>query len=124
MKSFGAIAGYDVGQVAALYAARRSTIAKFQTGAAIADNGKVVSIGWSHVGPIRWETTPWSTHAEAHAIRRAGRNVNGCDLYIATVSRKGNVTLSAPCCKCETLLKNFELRNIVYTIGSEDWVWS
>jgi deoxycytidylate deaminase len=120
---FEALAGYDVGQVAALYASGRSTIAKFQTGAAIVDSRRVVSIGWSHVGPIRWETTPWSTHAEAHAIRRAGRNVSGCDIYIATRSRKGNLTYSAPCSKCTDLLKNFGFLNVVYTTP-DGWVWS
>lgn len=120
---FKAIDNYDVGQVAALYAATRSGVFRFQTGASLVKHNRVISIGWSHVGETKWAQTPWSTHAEAHAVHRAGYNVKGCDLYIATRSRKGNIAYSRPCESCSTLLKRLGLVNIVYT-DRDEWVWS
>lgn len=115
------IVGWDVGQVAAVYAARRSGIYKFKTGAALVKDNKVVEIGWSHVGEIAWSKTPWSTHAEVHAIRRAGPLAAGCDLYIATISRKGNITMAYPCNSCEDYLRNTEIKTVRFSIKHDQW---
>lgn len=108
--------GYDVGQVAAIYAAGRSSIYSFRTGAALVKDGEVVEIGWSHVGPIRWKKTPYSTHAEAHAIHRAGiKQAEGCKLYIANISRNGNFTMACPCRACEEFIRPLNLESINFT---------
>lgn len=112
----------DVGQVAALYAARRSMLKKFSTGAALVKDGKVVEIGWSHVGHVSWNATPYSTHAEVHAIRRAGPLAKGCDIYIATISRKGNITSAQPCVSCADYLTKFkDIGTILYTLQGGNW---
>lgn len=115
------IKGLNVGQVAALYAARRSKLKKFSTGAALVKDGKVVEIGWSHVGHVRRKTTPWSTHAEAHLLQRVGFKPEGCDLYIATISSKGNLTLALPCDSCNSLLEKLNPKTINYTTPDGDW---
>lgn len=111
----------EVGQVAALYAARRSILKKYATGAALVKDGKVVGIGWSHVGHIRSKTTPWSTHAEAHLLQRVGFKPEGCDLYIATISSGGNLTLALPCESCERLIEKLGPAIVHYTTPDDEW---
>ena len=115
------IKGWDVGQVAAVTAARRSPLKKFHTGAALVKDNKVVEIGWSHVGHIQWKETPWSTHAEAHLLHRASFRPEGCDLYIATISAKGNLTLGLPCDSCTSLLNSLNPKTVNFTTPDETW---
>ena len=76
---------------------------------------KLVELGWSHVGAVAWHTTPWSTHAEAHALRRAGFQVDNCSLYITTISRKGNLTMAKPCESCDNLIKALGIKKVIFT---------
>lgn len=112
---------WNVGQVSAVYAARRSPLHKFQTGAALVKDNKVVEIGWSHVGHIRWKSTPWSTHAEAHLLQRVGFKPEDCELYIATISNKGNMTLGLPCEHCGALLEKLNPKTIWITTPDGYW---
>lgn len=108
--------GLDVGQIAAIYAARRSSIYSFQTGAAIVRDGKLLEHGWSHVGATKWKQTPYSTHAEAHAIMRLGvKQAKGSNIYIATLSRKGNLTMGCPCESCQEFIEGVGFDKITFT---------
>lgn len=102
--------------VDALGAAERSSIYKFHTGAAIYDkDGKLLSIGWSHVPPGRLSTTPWSKHAEHHAISRLAPDAVPHTIVIATITKKGNITLGRPCKHC---------MNKIHKAGIEEVIWT
>lgn len=106
----------------ALKAAKRSTIRKFQTGAAIYDrHGNLLATGCSHVPEFRLCSTPWSRHAESDALRRCHNLNDAHTIVIATISRKsGNVTSGKPCPACAKELSRTPIRDIVYTQRIED----
>lgn len=115
----------NAGQAAALYAASRSSIRKFKTGAAVMHKGEVLEIGWSHVSGILYDTTPYSIHAEHHCISRLRDIPEGAEIYIATLSRKGNITTSAPCPSCQNIINKKRILRAHFTIPGGEWaVWS
>lgn len=104
----------------AIQVARRSTIRRHKTGAVITDSkGNVISVGWSHVPSYSLKDTPFSMHAEHHAILRAAqskRSVRNGRIYIATIaSKSGNVTSAKPCNVCAALLREVGIKEIIYT---------
>lgn len=98
----------------ALKAAKRSTIKRFKTGAAIYDkNGHLLATGCSHVPEQSLSSTPWSKHAEHDAIHRAGPAIRDAhSIVIATLSKKGNVTSALPCESCARLIGNTSIQEI------------
>ncbi len=60
-------------------------------------------------------------HAEARALRKAGR---GGVLWVARVSRHGDWAMSQPCPTCRALIINKGIRKVFYTIGPGEFgVW-
>ena len=100
----------------AMDVAERSPLLRFHTGCVIVDKkGRIITTGWSHRSETRMASTPFSIHAEHHALRRAGVDVSGGTAVVATKSRKGNWTNSKPCPECARLLKDAGIENVIYT---------
>lgn len=105
----------------ALRAAQNSTVKKFHTGCTIYDRrGNKLSDGWSHVPQGRLVETPWSKHAEHHAIERLkpGDAEKAHRIVIATLSRKGNITSGTPCPTCAARIRK-HLPNIKEVIATQ-----
>lgn len=106
--------------LAAMRVARRSELRRFHTGAALYDHrGDLVATGWSHRCEVRLARYR-SMHAEHHALRRAGRSVAGGTAAVATVSARGNWTMSLPCEECRSILERAGIHTVYYTTP-EGW---
>lgn len=108
----------------ALKAARRSTIKRHHTGAAIFDrSGKLISIGWSHRTHVNLSTTPYSMHAESHAIFRAiqtgqAHRLKGATIAVATICASTNrrpIVDAKPCTPCGVFIKSAGITDVIYT---------
>ena len=60
-----------------------------------------------------------SYHAEEIAIRRAGYNTKGATIYVARVNRHGEDRDSLPCLPCSLLIREAQIKKIVYTTEGE-----
>jgi len=104
----------------AMRVAGRSELKRFHTGAALLDrHGRLVSTGWSHRCEPRLVRYR-SMHAEHHALRRAGRSVSGGVAAVATISARGNWTMSLPCDECRSILEQAGIVTVYYTTP-EGW---
>lgn len=59
-----------------------------------------------------------SVHAEMHCLWRAKHlDLNGCSIYIATISGKSdNLTTGCPCINCAIALRSVGIEKIFYTM--------
>lgn len=63
-----------------------------------------------------------SGHAESRALRKAG---HGATLYVARVTRNGDLAMAKPCPRCQALIRSFGVVKVHYTIDNESiGVWS
>lgn len=64
---------------------------------------------------------PATFHAEERAIRNAqalvGNDLSGMVIYIARSFKNGEPAYSAPCSNCARLIKEANLKKVVYTVG-------
>jgi deoxycytidylate deaminase len=96
--------------------ARRSSFKRFKTGAILTRGDSLLGVGWSHIPQHRMARLR-AAHAEQHALLRArgGADLEGATLYIATVNKGGNLTMSLPCRDCYALLQEHGIRRIIYS---------
>lgn len=100
----------------AIKAAERSSVRRHKTGAAVYDsNMNLLAIGWSHVPEGKLVSTPWSKHAENHALARAHGKGVPHTIVIATLTKAGNVTKGDPCSSCAAQIKRAGIKRIFYT---------
>lgn len=98
--------------------AKRSSIKRYQVGAVIRYGGAVVSQGWSHRSQIRYSQTPFSCHAELHAINRIPHRwqLQGATIYIAKIDGKtGNVVSGEPCPICSDIIYKVGIERVVHS---------
>ena len=89
---------------------------KWRIGAVLVRGGSLLSIGYNRYrnDPSLVEIPGVSYHAEAVAIKRAG-DPRGSTIFIARLTRSGQLGLARPCERCRHLLLENGIRNIVYT---------
>jgi tRNA(Arg) A34 adenosine deaminase TadA len=96
-------------------------------GAVVVKYNKVVAVGWnsykSHPMQARYGRHEMAicTHAEVAAISNALRNltneeVANSDLYVARITRTGDVGIAKPCEGCDRVIKKFKIRNVFWTV--------
>lgn len=104
-------------KIAEHIARTRSSIKRYQTGAVIVQRKEIVGIGWSHRSGIRYSQTPFSCHAELHAISRPPKaSLVGATIYIVTISRKsGNITSGKPCGICRAIIYKVGIERVVHS---------
>lgn len=98
----------------------------FRHGAVIVKGGRVISVGINsmrnHPDHVADARTQSSTHAEAAAIRAAGRytDLSGATIFIARIARDGKTPMmSAPCVNCQKALKEAGIKKVFYTVDGE-----
>jgi deoxycytidylate deaminase len=107
----------DYGLAAAFHVAQRSSILGYQTGAVIYANDGSRHYGWSHRSEIRYSRTPFSCHAELHAINRTPKaKLAGATIYVVTIRRKSmNVVSGKPCEVCADILDKVGIERVVHS---------
>ena len=100
--------------------ARESELRK-KHGAVVVRSGSVVGVGCNKhrndpaylpEDVVREHT---SYHAEEIAIRQAGDNTKGATIYVARVNNHGEDRNSQPCLPCSLLIREAQIKKIVYT---------
>lgn len=106
----------------AIKIARRSPNVRHKTGAVIVNaKDEIVSVGWSHLSERRL-TSVYSIHAEHHALSRihsSDRVLTNCRIFVATITRHGNLTSGKPCKNCQYLIDKYGITEIIYTPAFE-----
>lgn len=105
--------------------ARRSSF-KYQVGAVISKNGRVLSIGHNYIGYCKIlpnRPYPESVHAEQSAIakmlgKRRISQLENASIFVSRASRLGFPRLARPCGVCLALIKNVGIRHITYTTNT------
>jgi deoxycytidylate deaminase len=61
-------------------------------------------------------------HAEARVLRKCD---HGATLYVARVHKdRVTVAKAKPCKRCQSLIRNYGVKKVYYTIGPNEWgVW-
>ena len=95
-------------------------------GAVVVKSGRVIGTGYNkdrnnpyYVSPEHIKTH-CSIHAEVDAIRDASGNVKGAVLYVAIVNNHGEDRNSKPCIRCEAVIKESQIKKVIYTIGEDN----
>ncbi|HLX54512.1 MAG TPA: hypothetical protein VKR58_11250, partial [Aquella sp.] len=73
-----------------------SKFRNFRHGAVIEKSGRVMSRGINSMKPLAPQDNKYSTHAEASALRNAGKHTIGATLYSARVT-KNKLANAKPC---------------------------
>lgn len=68
------------------------------------------------------EDKPPAYHAEEKAIMNAratigSNDLSGMVLYVARSYKNGKAAMSAPCQKCQALIKEAGIKKVVFTVG-------
>ena len=100
----------------ALLQAEQAPHDQWRVGAALVRGGSVLSTGFNRYrnSPAQVELGGVSYHAEEATIRKAG-NVKGATLYVARVTRSGNLGTAKPCVRCQELLMESGVHTVVWT---------
>ena len=59
-----------------------------------------------------------TAHAEFRALKKSGF---GATLWVARVHRSGEWACAKPCIKCQTLIRNKEVKRVYYTVAPNEW---
>ena len=105
-----------VGLQAAIKAAYFSDLYKLRVGSALLQGSRVINLGWNTKKTHPNCNTELSQHAEFNVFNGIRHElIDGCDLYIARITRTSLVRLARPCEDCQEYLKNLPLNKIFYT---------
>jgi deoxycytidylate deaminase len=106
----------------ARYFAQKSA-ARRKHGAVLVKSGRVIGTGYNkdrnsplYVSPEHIKEH-CSRHAEVEAIRDARGNVSGAVLYVARINNQGEDRNSKPCKRCDSLIKDSNIKRVIYTEG-------
>lgn len=64
-----------------------------------------------------------SIHAELDAIFRVRRKIDlsGCKLYVARLTKRGVVGMSAPCGMCKRVIQSYGIKRVYYTVDENTY---
>lgn len=95
-------------------------------GAVVVKSGRVVGTGYNKDRNSPFVVSPehikphCSRHAEFEALKEARGNADGAILYVARVNRQGSDCNSKPCSLCETVIKEANIKKVIYTKGNDN----
>tara|TARA_R110000765_G_scaffold305984_1_gene399854 strand:+ start:171 stop:530 length:360 start_codon:yes stop_codon:yes gene_type:complete len=116
----------------AVSVANKSAHDKWRLGSVVWRGGSVLSTGFNRVrnDPFVLEDEKHfhcTVHAEADALRNAGYSF-GAKLFVARVTRGGNLALAKPCSRCMGTIREHGIKKVYYTDETGEWtffrVWS
>lgn len=101
----------------ALNQAEKAPHAKWRVGAVLVRGGSVISTGYNRYrnNPSQVELPDVSYHAEEVALKRAGDSAEGSTLYVARLTRSGDLALSRPCEWCQHKLSEYGVYTVSWT---------
>jgi len=104
----------------ALQQAKMAPHSQWRVGAAIVRGGSLLSTGFNRYrnSPKQVDLEGVSYHAEEVALRRAG-DPSGATIYVARITRSGNLAMARPCKRCMSMLQNSGIRYFVYTTDKQ-----
>jgi tRNA(Arg) A34 adenosine deaminase TadA len=104
----------------ALQQAKMAPHSQWRVGAAIVRGGSLLSTGFNRYrnSPKQVDLEGVSYHAEEVALRRAG-DPSGATIYVARITRSGNLAMARPCKRCMAMLQNSGIRYFVYTTDKQ-----
>jgi deoxycytidylate deaminase len=94
-------------------------------GAVVVKSGRVLGTGYNKDKNHPLFVSPehikkhCSRHAEVEAIRDARADVAGATLYVARVNNDGVDRYSKPCNLCEEVIKESNIKRVIYTESQE-----
>lgn len=96
---------------------------RFRLLSIIARKSKILSVGWNQRKTHRLAlgTRHNELHAELSAILATREDdLTGCDIYVIRRTNKGT-GMARPCEHCLNIIKTYKIRNIYYTIATENF---
>jgi len=111
----------------AVATAEKSDHDKWRLGSVVWRGGSVLSTGVNRVknDPSVVEDSKHfhcSIHAEADALRNAG-DTRGARLFVARVTRSGNLALAKPCSRCMEAIREHGIKRVYYTDENGEWTF-
>lgn len=111
----------------AISAAEKSDHEKWKLGSVIWRGGSVLSTGFNRIrnDPSVVEDEKYfhcTVHAEADAIRNAGDTI-GAKLFVARVTKGGNLALAKPCLRCMEVIRDNGIKKVYYTDENGEWMF-
>lgn len=111
----------------AVTAAEKSNHIKWKLGSVLWRGGSVISTGYNRVrnDPAIVEDHKYyhcTVHAEADAIRNAG-NPAGAKLFVARITKGGNLGLARPCPRCMETIRQSGIKKVYYTNELGEWTF-
>lgn len=100
----------------ALTQAEQAPHEQWRVGAVLVRGGRLLSVGFNRYrnDPSQVDLAGVSYHAEAVAIRKAGFT-EGATLYVARVTRSGDLGSAKPCARCQRLIAHHGVHTVVWT---------
>lgn len=101
------------------------SIMRHKHGAVVVKSGRVVGLGYNKArnhpdvvteGRHRVEC---GYHAEAVAIKEAGKNARGATIFVARINRQGEDLLSKPCELCQKTIEESGLKSVIFTRSNQ-----
>lgn len=101
----------------ALEVAKKSKC-RYKHGAVVVQKGTIVAIQTNKkiAAPVDNAWRRAHIHAEAAAVRAAGKHAAGSTVYVARVAADGGPANSKPCKKCEGFMDRYKVAQVVWTI--------
>jgi len=111
----------------AVSTAEKSNHDKWKLGSVIWRGGSVISTGFNRVknDPAIVEDEKYfqcTIHAEVDALRNAGET-SGAKLFVARVTKGGNLALAKPCNRCMKAIKEHGIKRVYYTDSNGEWTF-
>lgn len=89
---------------------------RWRVGAVLVRRGCVLATGYNRYrnNPSQVDIGDVSYHAEEVALRRAG-DAEGATIYVARITRSGELGIAKPCARCSADLADAGVANVVWT---------
>lgn len=104
---------------AAAFEALKSSMTQ-KHGCVAVSNGKIIARGFNSHYKKTKHSKLCSCHAEQDVLNKCLKKIKNIDkikitLYVVRCDARGKYTLSIPCIMCHEQMKNFKIKNIVYS---------
>ena len=98
----------------------------YKVSAIIFKGKRIVSIAHNSVRanriPVRFKNFLESSHAEAHAIIKARKNLKNYDMLVIRQNLKGSLMTAKPCIFCQDFIDYVGIRNVYYSYKNRIFV--
>jgi tRNA(Arg) A34 adenosine deaminase TadA len=95
-------------------------------GAVIVRGGKVLSVGVNSRRQNEYvffhgNHPDGTVHAEIDAVFKVRRKIDldGCKMYVARVTKNGDIALAKPCEMCRQVLSRYGIRRVYFTVDED-----